>query len=231
MVKTCCLYDCKTNYRTERKDNEVVSVDRFPNKKNMEERQRWIDVVKKINANLEIGDETVICSRHWPKNCSMIRYNGKERPSEPPSVFENIPKSIIPPPPPPPRSTQRTSCHERNRMEDELDSFYQLDTFNFQSLKEQLISNTRNFMVMFKTIVYENALYLQSESFFDGIPYFVLKICSELKYEAFHLGVKVYIPSLNRNRVSKLGTWSCLEEALRYLSLRDIDYKTEMLQE
>ena len=114
-------------------------------------------------------------------------------------------------------------------MEDELDSFYQLDTFNFQSLKEQLISNTRNFMVMFKTIVYENALYLQSESFFDGIPYFVLKICSELKYEAFHLGV--YISSLNRNRVSKLGTWSCLEEALRYLSLRDIDHKTEMLQE
>ena len=98
-------------------------------------------------------------------------------------------------------------------MEDELDSFYQLDTFNFQSLKEELISNTRNFMVMFKTIVYENALYLQLESFFDGIPYFVLKICSELKYEAFHLGVKVYIPSLNRNRASKLGTWSCLEEA------------------
>ena len=137
-------------------------------------------------------------------------------------------KSIIPPPPPPPRSTQRTSCHERNRMEDELVSFYQLDTFNFQSLKEELISNTRNFMVMFKTIVYENALYLQSESF-DGIPYFALKICSELKYEAFHLGVKVYIPSLNRNRVSKLDTWSCLEEVLRYLSLRDIDHKTEML--
>ena len=31
--------------------------------------------------------------------------------------------------------------------------------------------------------------------------------------------------------MSKLGTWSCLEEALRYLSLRDIDDKTEMLQE
>ena len=33
--------------RKEKKDNEVVSLYRFPNKKNMEEHERWIDVVKK----------------------------------------------------------------------------------------------------------------------------------------------------------------------------------------
>ena len=91
---------------------------RFPNKKNNEERQRWIDVVKKINANLEVGDETVICSRHWPENCAMKRHYGKERPVDPPSVFSDIPLSIVPPPPL--RTTTRTSCHERNQQDDEL---------------------------------------------------------------------------------------------------------------
>ena len=93
MVKTCCIYSSRTNYRTERRDRdekkkEHIPVYRFPNKKNNEERQRRIAVVKKINANLEVGDETVICSRHWPENCAMKRHYRKERPVDPPSVYD-----------------------------------------------------------------------------------------------------------------------------------------------
>ena len=89
---------------------------------------------KEINDNFKVGNETVICSHHWPKDCQMTRY-GKERLAEPPSIFENIPQSIITPPPPPPRSTLCTSCHVRNRQEDELATFYQMDYFTFESLK------------------------------------------------------------------------------------------------
>ena len=76
--------------------------------------------MKKINANLEVGNETVICSRHWPENCPMKGHYGKERPVDPPSVFSDIPASIVQAPPPPLRTTTRTSCHERNRQDDEL---------------------------------------------------------------------------------------------------------------
>ena len=70
---------------------------------------------------------------------------------------------------------------------------------------------------------------MQSTSFSDGIPVFLIKIYNDLRYETFHLGVKVYAPSLSRNRVSKLDIWSHLEEALRFLNLREVDQ--EVLQE
>ena len=51
-----------------------------------------------------------------------------------------------------------------------------------------------------------------------------------LRYETFHLGVKLYVTSLSRNRVSKLDTWSRLEEALRFLNIREVDQKLKVLQ-
>ena len=213
MGKTCCVYGCKTNYRTEMRDRDenekgIVSVYRFPSKKkNNEERQRWIDVIKKINANLEVGDETVICSRHWPENCTKRLHYGKERPVDPPSVFPDIPRSIVPQPPPLPRTTTRTSCHERNRQDDELDTFYQLDVLTFEGMKDELIHNSRQFLIPFHTLKYDDCLCLQSTSFSDGIPVFLLKIYHDLRYETFHLGVKVYVTPLTKNRVSKLDKW------------------------
>ena len=58
-----------------------------------------------------------------------------------------------------------------------------------------------------------------------------LKIYNNLRYETLNLGVKAYVTSLSRNRVSKLDTWSCLEEALRFLNLREVDQKLNVLQE
>ena len=49
--------------RRDRDPNVVINVYRFPNSKlEKAERQRWIDVVGKINANLVVEDETVV----WP---------------------------------------------------------------------------------------------------------------------------------------------------------------------
>ncbi len=66
------MYGCKTNYRAEKREREksgkqAISVYRFPSKNNHLERQRWIDAVKKINTNLEVGDEI-----QYEENISFI---------------------------------------------------------------------------------------------------------------------------------------------------------------
>ena len=43
------------------------------------ERQRWIDVIRKINANLKVEDEIVVCSLHWPGYFKKIKVRGKWR--------------------------------------------------------------------------------------------------------------------------------------------------------
>ena len=97
-------------------------------------------------------------------------------------------------------------------------------------MKEALTNNSRQLFVPFKSLVNDDGLYLQSTLFSDGIPVFLIKIYNDLRYETFHLGVKVYVTSLSRNRVSKLDTWSRLEEALRFLNIREVDQKLKVLQ-
>ena len=47
-----------------------------PTKQNKRERQRWIDVVKEINADLVVGDNNdifIVC--HWPKPCRVLLHS------------------------------------------------------------------------------------------------------------------------------------------------------------
>ena len=142
MGRTCCVYDCNTNYKSEvkkRKLDEEVHVYRLPNEKKFpKERADWISVLTKINANLKITNDTVVCNKHWPPNKPTFTYYGKERPVDPPSVFDKIPASIVPPPPPPLRRTFHSSCQERNQQPDELPDFDQMDRYDFQELKRVL---------------------------------------------------------------------------------------------
>ena len=95
MPKSCCVCGCNTNTKTERKNRApgtVRNVFRFPNKEDEPfERQRWIDVIRKINANLKVEDETVVCSLHWPGCFEKIKVRRKWRPVHPPSIFKGIP--------------------------------------------------------------------------------------------------------------------------------------------
>ena len=79
MVKKCCVYGCNVNYLSTLNKNENASktVYRFP--KDKDERQRWIDVVGKINANLKVTSETllVVCELHWPHGYETVRKKGK----------------------------------------------------------------------------------------------------------------------------------------------------------
>ena len=62
MGRKCCIYGCKTNYESEKKgyvtDGDKVPVFRFPSEKtDPDGRQKWIDVVKKVNANLTVNEQ------------------------------------------------------------------------------------------------------------------------------------------------------------------------------
>jgi hypothetical protein len=174
------LATCKTNYRSEvktRADDENVSVYRFPHATRFPgERERWIEVASKITKDLKVNDNTVICSRHWPANAPMFSFYGKDRPVNPPSIFENVPASIVPAQPPPSRTTVRTSCHHRNRQEDEMTEFLKKDRFTFESLKDTLASNSKQFSLPSQNLLYDNSVTLLSNEFFEGIPYYMIKI-------------------------------------------------------
>ena len=75
MGKTCCVYACNSNYNSERKTHDKeIRVFRFP--KDSDERQRWIAVISKINANLRVTDNTVVCSLHWPEKFETKELHG-----------------------------------------------------------------------------------------------------------------------------------------------------------
>ena len=237
MGRTCCVYDCNTNYKTEvkkRKLDEEVHVYRLPNEKKFpKERSDWISILTKINANLNITNDTVVCSKHWPADHPTFLYYGKKRPVNPPSVFDDIPSSIVPQPPPPSRPTVRSSCQERNQEPDQQPDFEEKDRYDFDELRRVLSTekDSKGFRVPFQALIYNDTVVLTSDAYFEGIPYFMVKISNDLTYDTYHLGAKVYIGSLNTLRVKKLNSWSRFEEALRFLHHKEIDRHTQVLQQ
>lgn len=105
MGKKCCVYGCKTNYKSEKERGagKKVSVFRFPKEENV--KQAWIAAIP--NANLTVSKDNVICELHWPFEFETISKNGKLRPRYPPSIWPNVPSSQIPTPALPLRTTKR----------------------------------------------------------------------------------------------------------------------------
>ena len=80
MGKTCCVYDCNTNYKSEVKrrklDDESVHVYRLPNSKKFPKQYAdWVSILTKINADFNITNDTVVCSKHWPPNKPTFMLN------------------------------------------------------------------------------------------------------------------------------------------------------------
>ena len=61
----------------------------------------------KVDENNEIGEDVVICRKHWPIDAKTKTCFGKDRPIEAPSIFQGVPKSLLPTPLPPMRTTAR----------------------------------------------------------------------------------------------------------------------------
>ena len=47
----------------------------------------------------------------------------------------------------------------------------------------------------------------------------------------YHVGIRCYISSLSKKRITKLGSWSKIEEVVRYLSVMELNNKKVVLQE
>ena len=63
----------------------------------------------------------------------------------------------------------------------------------------------------------DNTIHLQSQVCSNGVPCFLIKISDNLHFETYYYCAKSNIPTLSKNRVSKINTWSILEEILRCL--------------
>ena len=94
----CCVFACKTNYRSQQDKTMCGEINKIPVyhfPKNNESEQ-WIKSVP--NANLNVTNNTVICQQYWLSNFNTIEIHGKICPKNPPSVWPGVPSSQIPTP-------------------------------------------------------------------------------------------------------------------------------------
>ena len=106
-----------------------------------------------------------------------------------------------------------------------------MGNITYSSLKETLLNNKNSFAVRFTNFENNDALFVQSVEFCNGLPSFLFKIYESLKFETYHHGVRCYVTTLSKNRVIKIDKWSKFEEALRFLSSKELDNKMVVLQE
>ena len=140
--------------------------------------------------------------------------NGRDQPIEPPSIFTTIPPSSIPTPQPPPRPTKRSSFETRTRKEDEMAEFRNRDLLNFDDIQNGDRLDSLGFSVI--AFIIDGEQWIQSGNFISGIPAFSLKVTPDLKFEAYKMGIQCTIKTLSKIRVTRLDSWSRLEEALRF---------------
>ena len=222
MGKKCCVTGCEGNYNNGTK----ASVYRFP--QNPAEKERWRKSIPR--DNIPTHPDTVVCAAHWPRNFEYIVVRKKIRPKNPPSKFDEVKPSMIPTPPPKPRTTKKAHASNRNILPDELASFVESDKLDFPQLQALSINQDR-FKGIVMSYIIEDVVHLQSELFSGGVPMFLIKIHENLRFETFHFGIKCYIPSLSKNYITVLDTWSKLEECIRYLRTKEMDHQQTVIQD
>ena len=136
MPDKCCVPLCCSNY--EKKANkknintDIVSVYKFPKSEN--ERSAWVKSIPRVNLN--VTKHTVVCRKHWPEDAPFyVVPGGRKRPVDPPSIFPNIPTSIlITTTKTKERPTQNSLSSQRSVKNDELEEFRKKDTIIYSNL-------------------------------------------------------------------------------------------------
>ena len=223
MVKRCCVYGCV------RKKDDPVSVYRFPSKSDGE-RERWIQAIPMSMRKGKITDESVVCSRHWPEGTVMTKHFGKNRPVNPPTLFNGI-ENVLPPL----RTTVKSLAEARRPLPISFNvqnsMLKEADSVTFQQLQTSLIEEKKSLPAYTTVFMMAGILFVQSMEFICGIPKFLIKIYPSLKFETFHGGVKCFVTSLSANRIRKLDTWSRLEEAILFLKFKENSRHQDILHE
>ncbi|GFO37602.1 THAP domaincontaining protein 5like [acyrthosiphon pisum] [Plakobranchus ocellatus] len=225
MVRKYCVSGCRSNYDS----NDKITVFRLPRDK--EERQRWKKAIPR--DNIPDHPNTVVCIKHFPEGFETVSVKGSLRPKHPPSIFCNLPKSLIPTPVPLARTTSKSSSSVRSVQNDELEAYSQNDIVSFDTLCSFVGSHSFTFPFSVSAFRNDDLLCIQSTDHLtsSSIPRFLLTISPDQSFQGFHAGVKVWIKSLSSNKIVKLNRWSQIQEALRYLNSLDLDHKQTVLLE
>lgn len=225
MGRKCCVTGCNSNYSAVDK----VTVYRLP--RDLAERERWIKAIPR--DNIPNTPNTVVCIKHFPEDFETVSVKGRLRPKDPPSIFPNVPKSLIPTPPPLPRSTTKSSSTVRCHQPDELDEFSKRDIVDFDTLCSSIPNRDLGLQFQFTSFVNNKSLSIQSVDYLhsSGIPRFVLRISPDQSFEGYHAGVKMSIVPLSKNRITSIDRWSQLEAALNYLNSLELSHKKSVMLE
>lgn len=191
----------------------------------------WVKAIPRDNIP-ENSNNTVVCSKHFPPNFPTIKVKGRERSRDLPSIFKDIPKSLIPTKPPSKRKTVKAASSVRTSKEDELSTFLEFDKIeSFVDLRDSICTDRVGEGIIH--YVSGNALYIQSNELENntGIAKFVLCIFDDLTFNVYHAGVKISISSMVKNRIHRVNSWSQIAEMLRYLKCLDKNQKQLVLLE
>ena len=100
-----------------------------------------------------------------------------------------------------------------------MEAFLELDNMTFSELRDKLTSNQHELPAPVISYMDGEILHVQSKKLFSGVPYFIIRISPDQTTENFHLGVRCSVASLSKNRITKLKTWSALQENIRCVLL------------
>ena len=82
----------------------------------------------------------------------------------------------------------------RGKKEDELTYFLQKDKITYESLIKNVVSHKFASTITYYTV--DEVLHIQSCIFFtECLPMFQIKISKDLKFLAYHAGVRCYVTS------------------------------------
>ena len=167
MPRKCCVPVCKSNYKT----GKSAATFRFPSDE--EQIRLWKTAIPRNWDNTPITKNTVVCERHWPPNYEKYRHYGKERPVNPPCLFEGVPPSCITKVTVK-RPTQKSSRDVRSIIPDEMDTFTLSDTLSFTEILDGYASFLDG-VVAFEEGIRKSVI-IQSTMIENGIPRFALEI-------------------------------------------------------
>ena len=90
MVLKCCVPECKSNYKSLKKNQpfEHVTVFRFP--KNVELKNKWL---RKIPREIDVTKNTVVCIKHFDED-DVILYKQCVNKDNPDHKVSTIPYNI-----------------------------------------------------------------------------------------------------------------------------------------
>ena len=230
MVKKCLIPECNPNYKNrkgQRASEKKVPVFRFP--RDPTELSAWMKMLP--FKDVKVTKDTVICERHWPTSYPTVSRKGKLRPRDPPSVWPGVPPSCCPDPPPPPPLTKRSSVEIRAVEPDEMDAFMDNDKVSYEDIVDRVVKNRYEFRC--PTVAYENDdhVFIQSTSFSEGVPKFVVDIKNTLEFKSFHMGIKVTISCIIKNNIRILNPFSAIEELISSLDLYEASHKVDILHQ